>query len=188
MQCSTTSIIGVESSASFPGLRKGISAPDFRPMSAISTSSVLITTRVSRALARAASTLYTMSGFPARSRTFLRTMPFDPPRAGINARTVGFALAPLIEQEQYHSRYWPQHTNAMKLVIPIAALRCDIRIIRAAGPNLVRIIKFGAAFLPSNAKMSDELLFNFASNSLREVPAPSTGTSLWRCEKCAPAF
>ena len=54
---------------------------------AMASSSVLTTTRLTRALARAAWTLRPTSETPSTSCRFLPGMPFDPPRAGIKARS-----------------------------------------------------------------------------------------------------
>ena len=53
---------------------------------AISSSSVLTTTRVIRAESRAWRMDQAINGFPAISIIFLRGMLFDPPRAGISSK------------------------------------------------------------------------------------------------------
>ena len=64
-----------------------LSAPYSRETDAMASSSVLTTTRVTRALAWAAKMLRATRGVPPTSLRFLPGIPLDPPRAGIKART-----------------------------------------------------------------------------------------------------
>ena len=65
--------------------RQTTSAPYCADTAATSASSVDTMTLVTYAACRALVMVWAISGWPATSRTFLRGMPFDPPRAGITA-------------------------------------------------------------------------------------------------------
>src|SRR6516165_1694650 len=65
----------------------GTSAPYSRAAAAISSSSVETIVRVIVAASSAVAIVCATSGLPASGRTFLRGRPFEPPRAGMSART-----------------------------------------------------------------------------------------------------
>src|ERR687895_240044 len=83
---------GEVSCAYSEGRTKGTSAPHFSATDAISASSVLTTTRVTRPDSRAWRIDHAMRGLPPISITFFRGMLFEPPRAGISASTPAFTL------------------------------------------------------------------------------------------------
>jgi len=77
----------VLSFARFFGLKKGTSAPYRMAISAISLSSVDTITRSMYLELSASSIVYEIKGLPPRNLIFFLGKPFDPPRAGIKART-----------------------------------------------------------------------------------------------------
>src|SRR5207244_7894408 len=67
--------------------RSSTSAPRVRAAAAISGSSVETTVRLTVALPSAASTVHASIGLPPSGVRFFRGIPFEPPRAGMRART-----------------------------------------------------------------------------------------------------
>ena len=74
--------------------RAMISAPSILAAAAIARSSVVTTTRSTSAAWRADAAALATSGTPPTSRRFFPLTPFDPPRAGMTASTMGWSAAP----------------------------------------------------------------------------------------------
>src|SRR5438309_4105181 len=88
MVCSTASDTCASSVAEAAGRKPGTVAPASFAISATSGSSVETHTSVTHAAARAARMVWTINGKSPSTRLFLPGSPFDPPRAGMTARTV----------------------------------------------------------------------------------------------------